>query len=256
MRPHPATADTIRALIDAILDDPIAGTTRPSRHYETSLFCLPTDDYANGAGQVSAAWPPSARPRPPDGAAFLVITCAADKGARHRRHVRHARPANDLVVSTGRVASSGSNSSLARAPRGVSTTTCSRLLAGGPASRMPELDRTEAQQPRKRQNNRPRRRTRTATRDYPARRARSTREQSGGSGVYPRRSCRDPKVGESQICLHSADRSSSLACSAGSSSRFHWRALPEAFQQRWIFGGDRSWACAARSQSAAFSRIE
>jgi hypothetical protein len=114
----------------------------------------------------------------------------------------------------------------------------------------------KAQRPRKRQNNRPRGRSRTATRDYPARRARSTREQSGGSGVYPRRSCRDPKVGESQICLHSADRSSSLACSAGSSSRFHWRALPEAFQQRWIFGGDRSWACAARSQSAAFSRIE
>jgi hypothetical protein len=26
--------------------------------------------------------------------------------------------------------------------------------------------------------------------------------------------------------------------------------------QRWISGGDRSWACAARSQSAAFSRIE
>ena len=113
----------------------------------------------------------------------------------------------------------------------------------------------KAQRPRKRQNNRPRGRSRTATRDYPARRARSTREKSGGSGVYPRRSCRDPKVGESQICLHSADRSSSLACSAGSSSRFHWRALPEAFQQRWIFGGDRSWACAARSQSAAFSRI-
>jgi hypothetical protein len=64
----------------------------------------------------------------------------------------------------------------------------------------------KAQRPRKRQNNRPRGRSRTATRDYPARRARSTREQSGGSGVYPRRSCRDPKVGESQICLHSADQ--------------------------------------------------
>jgi hypothetical protein len=220
MRPHPATADTIRALIDAILDDPIAGTTRPSRHYETSLFCLPTDDYANGAGQVSAAWPPSARPRPPDGAAFLVITCAADKGARHRRHVRHARPANDLVVSTGRVASSGSNSSLARAPRGVSTTTCSRLLAGGPASRMPELDRTEAQQPRKRQNNRPRRRTRTATRDYPARRclpASGAVRRIGrlsaafGQGSEGRR--------ESNLPARGRSARPPLASSAGSSSR-------------------------------------
>ena len=139
---------------------------------------------------------------------------------------------------------------MARA-RGVSTTTCSRLLAGGPASRMPELERTESATTSKTTEQPPTREdsdsdTRLSRKTIPARLGSSPADRAFTRGVRAgiRRSARVKSACTRPI------RSSSLACSAGLSSRFHWRALPEAFQQRWIFGGDRSWACAARSLSA------
>jgi hypothetical protein len=82
---------------------------------------------------------------------------------------RHQSPSTEQVAQRAVFASSGSNSSLARAPRwGLADNMQQAAGGSGPASRMPETSSNRKRSDRKRHNNRHEGGTRTATRDHPA----------------------------------------------------------------------------------------